>query len=61
VEQFRRIWQNNSDLILPIFYREMPHVYGQELIVCYPECFRSKTAIFDNLTISTIEVLFKRR
>lgn len=60
LKDYRALWNTHSSRLQKIQYREIPDPSHLELIVKYPSCFKSKTSAFDNLIVSTIEVLFKK-
>jgi SAM-dependent methyltransferase len=60
LEDYRQLWDRYSHRLKKVKYYEVPNVFHLDLIMKYPSCFRSKTENFDNLIISTIEVLFRK-
>jgi len=60
VGDFRGLWEKNSDALERIQYREVHTLDHLGLVRKYPSCFRSKTDSFDDLTVSSMEVLFRR-
>lgn len=60
LSQFRELWDSHATELERSMYREIPEVHGIELIFRYPQCFRSKTASFDDLTIGMIEASFRK-
>ncbi|MBI5361207.1 MAG: class I SAM-dependent methyltransferase [Planctomycetes bacterium] len=61
LEDYRRLWKRFSGRLRKVKYGEGADLSHLNLIEKYPSCFRNKTKCFDNLIISTIEVLFKKR
>ena len=59
-EDFRKLWIKFSDKVKVVKYNEIFDITHVNLIKRYPSCFKSKTNIFDNLLVSSIEVLFKK-
>ena len=60
LEDYRKLWDRYSHRLKKSRYYEYLNVSHLDLIMEYPSCFKSKTKYFDNLTISIIEVLFKK-
>ncbi len=60
LEGYRKLWNDYSHKLQRIKYYEIPNVSYLDLIVKYPSCFKSKCDSFDNLIVSSIEVLFKK-
>lgn len=60
LEDYRRLWKRFSGKLRKVKYRESADLSHLDIIEKYPSCFRSKTKCFDNLIVSTIEVLFKK-
>ena len=58
--RFRELRDSYAERLDRALYREIPEVRGAELIARHPQCFRSKTAEFDDLIIGTIEAAFRR-
>ncbi len=61
VRKFRRLWSKYSNKLERIKYCEHVNISHLDLIAKYPSCFKSKTKYFDNLIVSSIEVLFIKR
>ena len=60
LEDYRKLWTRYDLQLKKIKYNEIFDATHLDLIMKYPSCFRSKTQYFDNLMVSTIEVLFKK-
>jgi SAM-dependent methyltransferase len=60
LEDFRKLWDMYTHRLKKIIYYERYVTSHLGLIMKFPSCFRSKTKCFDNLVISSIEVLFKK-
>jgi len=60
LENYRKLWVKYSDRIKKIELNEILDIRYLDLVKRYPSCFKSKTNNFDNLIISSIEVLFKK-
>lgn len=60
-EDFRSLWKKHLDKLRIMKYNENYDISHIKLISQYPSCFKSKTTNFDNLIVSSIEVLFKKR
>lgn len=61
VTQYRELWQRVESRLERIVYREVFNPDHLELILRYPGCFRSKTPVFDDLLVSNMEILFRKR
>lgn len=59
LEDYRKLWNRYSHRLKRIMYHEGLNV-SLDLVMKYPSCFKSKTKCFDNLIVSSIEVLFKK-
>ncbi len=60
LEEFRNLWDKYSHKLQKVKYKEIFGVEHFDLIAKYPSCFKSKTDNFDNLVISSIQVLFRK-
>lgn len=58
LSQYRDLWSKFSDRLDLVTYYETYNADHVDLIIRYPSCFKSKTAVFDDLIISNIDVLF---
>jgi 2-polyprenyl-6-hydroxyphenyl methylase/3-demethylubiquinone-9 3-methyltransferase len=61
VAQFRALWRAFADRFDTVLYTERLETWGLDLVRRYPSCFRSKTDDFDNLVVSAIEIVLRRR
>lgn len=59
-EDFRKLWKKYSNKVKIIKYKEIFDISHIKLIKQYPSCFKSKTDNFDNLIVTSIEVIFKK-
>ena len=59
-EQFRGLWAQYADRVETIKYTENLNLSSLNLVVRYPALFRSRTGCFDNLVVSSFEVLFRK-
>ncbi len=59
-EDFRKLWKKHSNKVKIIKYKEIFDISHIKLIKQYPSCFKSKTDNFDNLIVTSIEVIFKK-
>jgi SAM-dependent methyltransferase len=59
--RYRELWERYADRLERIAYYETYNADHVELIERYPSCFRSKTTVFDDLIVSNIEALFRKR
>jgi len=60
VSDFRKLWKKTDQMYTMVHYREIPDYYGIELIASYPSCFKSKSKLIDDFTVSGIELMFKK-
>ena len=60
LEQFRSLWDKYSHRMETITSYEIYDIDHLDLIARYPGCFKSKTDHFEDLVVTTIEVLFKK-
>ncbi|HKZ17211.1 MAG TPA: class I SAM-dependent methyltransferase [Geobacteraceae bacterium] len=60
LEDYRKLWNAHSGILEVLRYYEGYDLSHLDLIRRYPSCFRSKTDCFENLIVSTIEVLFRK-
>ncbi|MEE9166899.1 MAG: class I SAM-dependent methyltransferase [Candidatus Neomarinimicrobiota bacterium] len=58
LNDYRELWEAYAHRVKKVLYREIPDTSHVDVIIKHPSCFRSKTDAFDNLVVSTIEVLF---
>jgi SAM-dependent methyltransferase len=59
--RYRDLWAAVSDRLDRVAYYETFNADHVDLITRYPSCFRDKTDQFDDLLVSNIEVLFRKR
>lgn len=59
--RYRRLWDQYADQLEQIVYYEIYNADHVNLIERYPTCFKDKTGEFDDLIISNIEVLFRKK
>jgi SAM-dependent methyltransferase len=59
--RYRDLWGAVSDRLDRVAYYETFNADHVDLIARYPSCFRDKTDHFDDLLVSNIEVLFRKR
>ncbi len=60
LDDYRELWNRYSHILKKVKYYEQIDPSGLDLIMEYPSCFKSKTPSFDNLIVSSIEVLFEK-
>lgn len=60
LENYHKLWNHYSHRLKKIKYFEKINPFNLDLVIKYPSCFKSKTKCFDNLIVSSIEVLFKK-
>lgn len=61
LSRYRDLWQRYENRMERVVYHEIYNADHIDLIARYPTCFRSKTRNFDDLIISNIEALFRKR
>lgn len=61
LSRYRELWQRYEDRMERVAYYEIYNAGSVDLIARYPTCFKSKTRNFDDLIISNIEALFRKR
>lgn len=61
LSRYRDLWQRYENRMERVVYHEIYNADHVDLIARYPTCFRSKTRNFDDLIISNIEALFRKR
>jgi SAM-dependent methyltransferase len=59
--RYRDLWQRYAGQLERVAYYEIFNADHVDLIARYPSCFRHKTAHFDDLIVSNIEALFRKR
>jgi ubiquinone/menaquinone biosynthesis C-methylase UbiE len=60
LDNYRELWNRFSHSLKKVKYYEQIDPSGLDLIMKYPSCFKNKTPGFDNLIVSSIEVLFEK-
>lgn len=61
LSRYRDLWTRYADRLERVVYYEIYNADHVDLIARYPTCFKSKTRVFDDLIISNIEALFRKR
>ena len=59
--EYYKLFEKYSDTLSRLAYSERLEVHGIELVEKYPECFTGKVDKFDDLLISAIEILFRKK
>jgi len=59
--RYRDLWQRYADRLERVAYYEIYNADHVDLIARYPSCFKHKTQAFDDLIVSNIEALFRKR
>lgn len=59
--QYRELWSEVCDRLELAACYETYNADHVDLIMRYPSCFKSKTAVFDDLIVSNVDVLFVKR
>ena len=60
VADFRNLWKKYSEQLKIIKYKETLDLRYLSLIRRYPSCFKSKINNFEDLIVTTVEILFKK-
>lgn len=60
VEQYRNLWKEYAGCLDVAFCHELRDSNGMDLIIRYPYCFRKNTDYFDDLMISSIEIMLHK-
>ena len=60
IQAFRDMWDQHSETLVRVRYREHYDFDHLDLIRMYPSCFKSKTEDFEDLIISSVEVLLRK-
>jgi SAM-dependent methyltransferase len=60
LEQYRDLWKKYEHSFNILKYNEKYDLRHLKLIRKYPSCFKSKTNYFENLTVSSIEILLRK-
>jgi SAM-dependent methyltransferase len=61
LSRYRRLWEQYAGQLERVVYYETYNADHVNLIKRYPTCFKNKTQTFDDLIVSNIEVLFRKR
>lgn len=61
LSRYRDLWARYADQMEKVVYYETYNADHVALIERYPTCFKDKTHVFDDLIISNIEALFRKR
>jgi SAM-dependent methyltransferase len=61
LSRYRRLWDEYAGQLERVVYYEVYNADHVDLIERYPTCFKHKTGEFDDLIISNIEALFRKR
>lgn len=61
LSRYRALWDRYAGQMERAAYYEICNADHVDLITRYPACFRSKTEQFDDLIVSNIEALFRKR
>jgi SAM-dependent methyltransferase len=60
LEQYSQLWNKYGHRMETVTYHEIYNADHLDLIARYPSCFRSKTHHFEDLLVTTVEVLFRK-
>jgi SAM-dependent methyltransferase len=61
LSRYRDLWHRYAGRLEPVAYHEIYNADHVDLIARYPACFRHKTEHFDDLIVSNVEALFRKR
>jgi SAM-dependent methyltransferase len=61
VGAFRRLFHSSADLVETLRYAEERDLNGIDLVLRYPECFKSKISEFDDLIVASIHCIQRKR
>jgi SAM-dependent methyltransferase len=61
LSRYRRLWEQYAGQLDRMVYYETYNADHVNLTKRYPTCFKNKTQTFDDLIVSNIEVLFRKR
>jgi len=61
LEDYRKLWNKYNHKLSRVKYYEYVDTSHLDLIIKHPSCFKSKTKNMDNLIVSSIEILFKKK
>lgn len=61
VTRYRQLWKGIASQVDVLIYDEHRHTADCDLIKKYPSCFKSKTEEFDDLIVSSIRILLRKR
>jgi SAM-dependent methyltransferase len=61
LSRYRRLWAQYAGAMERVVYYEIYNADHVKLIERYPDCFKNKTNTFDELIVSNIEALFRKR
>ena len=61
LQDYRDLWAGCADVAERIEYTETSNLAHLGLLRQYPSCFRSKSAHFENFTVSAISVLLRKK
>lgn len=61
LSRYHRLWAQYAEQMERVIYYEIYNADHVDLIKRYPSCFKHKTSEFDDLIVSNIEALFRKR
>ena len=61
LSRYRSLWQRYESQMERVAYYEIYNADHVDLIARYPTCFKSRTQTFDDLIVSNIEAVFRKR
>ena len=61
ITDHRELWSTFDEHLETVARTEFRDLSGLSLIVGYPSCFKGKTDEFDDLTVSRVKVVFRKR
>lgn len=61
LDQYRGLWEKYTHQLRKVEYKEIRDLSHLNLIREYPSCFRNKSTLLDDFTISSIHVVFQKQ
>jgi 2-polyprenyl-6-hydroxyphenyl methylase/3-demethylubiquinone-9 3-methyltransferase len=61
ITDHRELWSTFEDRLDTVELTEFRDLTGLPLVGAYPSCFRSKTDTFDDLVVSCVNIVFRKR
>lgn len=61
IEQYRKLWEELKSIATVEQYFENPTYKNLEIVEKYPQCFKNKFESVDNLLVTQIQILFRKK